>query len=252
MKTKGFLSVLVVVCWMAGAGPAWSWYDKTHVAIARAAGYEYWFNAAGADLVKDKLGELRDREGNNHYFDNLQGKTVDSAMVLDQTRFYDQLPADKKNKNEGHLYGAIVAAVREHDKWFREGRDFLGYHLAFAAHYIGDLSMPNHNIPWMKDGYPANDAEAGKWHRENDGVVEKLVLGHPEKIRKQMYFILLRDGHLEEDLASEIARIANLSRSFGERLRAERRVMTPEEAFVRLGHSASLLQAMLDYYRRNR
>jgi hypothetical protein len=31
--------------------PSYSWHDQTHLAIAKAAGYKYWFNATGADMT---------------------------------------------------------------------------------------------------------------------------------------------------------------------------------------------------------
>jgi hypothetical protein len=48
----------------------------------------------------------------------------------------------------------------------------------------------------------------------------------------------------EADLVREIARIANLSRILGYKLRAEKRYMTKQEAYIQLGHSASLLKAL--------
>jgi len=53
----------------------------------------------------------------------------------------------------------------------------------------------------------------------------------------------------EEDLVREIARIANLSIKLGYQLEAENRMLTKEEAYIQLGHSASLLKAILDYTR---
>jgi hypothetical protein len=61
-----------------------------------------------------------------------------------------------------------------------------------------------------------------------------------------MYPIKLRPDHFEEDLVKEIARIANLSRQLGLKLRAENRNMTKEEAYIQLGHSASLLKAVIN------
>ena len=49
------------------AGTSLAWYDQTHLAIAKAAGYEHWYNAAGADLAKKKAGSIEER---NHYFSN--------------------------------------------------------------------------------------------------------------------------------------------------------------------------------------
>lgn len=32
-------------------GVSQAWYDKTHLAVAKAAGYPQWYNAAGADIA---------------------------------------------------------------------------------------------------------------------------------------------------------------------------------------------------------
>lgn len=245
IMTKLFLRLMVIAFLTIFTGQAMAWHDKTHVATAKAAGYEYWFNAAGADITKLKAG---DKEGNNHYFDNFKGETIDSKIVLDQAKLYN-CPEDK---DEGHLYGAIIASIREYGKLINTGK-YAGYHMAFAAHYIGDLSMPNHNIPYMiKDGFPNNKDEALKWHLDNDGVVESTVFNQIDEITKRMYIITLRDDQFEADLSAEIARIANLSRDLGENLRAGRRIMKQEEAFIQLGHSASLLKAVLEYYSRKK
>ncbi len=60
-----------------------------------------------------------------------------------------------------------------------------------------------------------------------------------------MYPINLRPNFFEADLSREIARIANLSRKLGHKLKTENRNMTKKEAYVQLGHSASLLRAIL-------
>jgi hypothetical protein len=51
----------------------------------------------------------------------------------------------------------------------------------------------------------------------------------------------------EEDPAREIARVANLSIVLGYRLEDENRVLTKEEAYQQLGHSASLFKGILEY-----
>jgi len=63
-----------------------------------------------------------------------------------------------------------------------------------------------------------------------------------------MYAIKLNRDDFEADLAREIARIANISRKLGYKLRAEKRSMTKEEAYEQLGHSASLLKAVLRHH----
>ena len=153
-------------------------------------------------------------------------------LIFDQVKNYND-PTDK----EGHLYGAIIASLRDYRQAKSAGK-YAEYHLAFAAHYIGDLSQPLHNIPY--DGFNKTH------HNDNDGIVENEVLDKCTEIEKHMYDIKLRADHFEEDLAKEIARIANISRQLGLKLRAENRNMTKEEAYAQLGHSASLLRAVIN------
>lgn len=112
-----------------------AWYDETHLAIAKVAGYEKWFNAAGPDVAKLKLG---DKEGHNHFVNNHRGTVVTPEMVLAQVERYNQ------KDPTGHLYGAIVASVRDFIEAKKKDR-YTEYHMAYCAHYIGDLSQPLHN-----------------------------------------------------------------------------------------------------------
>ncbi len=228
LQPKRSIALLIFLSLSLFAAPSYSWHDQTHIAIAEAAGYKYWFNAAGADITKIKAGNL---EGLNHFFDNYENATVTEKMIFDQVKHYND-PTDK----EGHLYGAIIASLREYRQAKSSGK-YGEYHLAFAAHYIGDLSQPLHNIPY--DGFNKTH------HSENDGIVENEVLNRISEIEKNMYEIKLRPDHFEEDLAKEIARIANQSRQLGLKLRTENRSMTKEEAYIQLGHSASLLRAVI-------
>jgi len=51
----------------------------------------------------------------------------------------------------------------------------------------------------------------------------------------------------EEDMAHEIARIANLSIKKGYQIQDEKRLLTKEEAYQQISHSASLFRAILEY-----
>ncbi len=206
-----------------------AWHDRTHVAVAKAAGYEYWFNAAGADITKVKAGAIEEK---NHYFNNYKNETVTDKMVLELLPRYDS-PSDE----EGHLYGAIVAALNNYRSGKSAGK-FSEYHRAFAVHYIADLSQPLHNV--LYDNF--NKAH----HSYNDGVVDSDILNNIGEIEKRMYEIKIRPDNFEEDLAKEIARIANISRQLALKMKVENRDMTKEEAYVQLGHSASLLRAVLN------
>ncbi|MBI3596297.1 MAG: hypothetical protein HY203_03985 [Nitrospirae bacterium] len=212
----------------ATTGTAWAWYDKTHLAVAKAAGYQNWYNAAAADMTKVKAGAIEDK---NHFFNNDRNADVTAKVVMGQIDRYNHAQDE-----EGHLYGAIVAALREFQS-ARSAGQYAEYHMAFAVHYIGDLSQPLHNT--------SHDRFNKGHHAVNDGIVESEVMDNIGEIQKEMYEIKLRPDHFDEDLAKEIARIANLSRILGLKLKAENRDMTKGEAYAQLGHSASLLKAVL-------
>lgn len=208
---------------------ALGWHDETHLAIAKVAGYSKWYNSAGADITKIKAGGI---ENPNHYFNN-NNIEVTPEMVLEQAGSYND-PKD----TEGHLYGAIVASLRKYKESTKMDR-YAEYHISFCAHYVGDLSQPFHNIHY--------DDFNRLHHVINDGIVEAEVLKNISRIEKNMYPIILRPTHSEEDLSREIARIANISRLLGHKLRKENRDLTKEEVYIQLGHSASLLRAILIY-----
>lgn len=202
-----------------------AWHDETHVAVAKAAGYAKWFNATGADMIKTKAGWI---EKKNHYVNNHKGTVVTENMVIEQVSRYD-----KKGDPEGRLYGAIIASIRRYMKVKKSGK-YAQYHLAFAAHYIGDLSQPFHNT--IYNTYNKTN------HNKTDGIINDNVLNNLKLIK--IYDIKILS---EKDLAREIARIANLSMRLGYQLEDERRRLTPEEAYQQISHSASLFRAVLRY-----
>jgi hypothetical protein len=214
------LSVLFITA------PAFGWHDKTHLAISQAAGYESWYNSAGPDVTKTKA---YDREATNHWFNNNDENYVTEEMVLDQVKRYNH------EDQEGHLYGAIIASLRDYKSGKQTGK-YAEYHMAFCAHYVGDLSMPFHNAP----NGPFNQ----KHHSANDGIVEFSVFNNIGFIQRNMYEIKIKN---ERELAREIAKIANSSRRLAYKLEKENRDMTQDEAYKQLFHSASLFKAVLAY-----
>jgi hypothetical protein len=204
--------------------PSEGWFDETHVAIAKVAGYSKWFNAVGPDMIKEKMG---DREGHNHFVNNFRGTEITSEMVLAQAQKYNKID------RHGHLYGAIIASVRDYLKKRETGKN-AEYHMAFCAHYVGDLSQPVHHIEHNLFNYT--------YHKDIDGTVDEGILGNLDKIK--IYPIRITS---EEELAKEIARIAILSMALGYKLEDEYRVLTKEEAYQQLSHSASLFKAILAY-----
>ncbi len=206
-------------------GNAYSWHDETHAAIAKAAGYKKWFNAAGADMLKIKAGFT---ERFNHYTNNPRGTVVTPGMVLQQVEKYNS-----KTDVMGHLYGAIIASLREYMKEKEKGK-YGEYHLAFCSHYVGDLSQPLHNTRY--------NAYGRKNHHVLESIINDEVLGNIEKIK--IYKIKINS---EGDLAKEIARIANISLKKGYQIEDENRLLTKAEIYDQISHSASLFRAILRY-----
>jgi hypothetical protein len=218
-------TLLIIFFLISSAGNVYSWHDETHVAIAKAAGYKKWFNAAGADMLKIKAGYT---ERLNHYTNNTRGTVVTPEMVFQQIEKYN-----KKTDVIGHLYGAIIASLREYLKEKKNGK-YGEYHLAFCSHYVADLSQPFHNTLYSS------------YNRKNHKILESIindeVLDNIDKIN--IYHIKIES---EEDLANEIARIANISIKKGCQIEDEKRMLTKEEIYEQISHSASLFRAILRY-----
>jgi len=217
------LSIFFVISF---ADKLFPWNDETHIAIAKAAGYKRWYNAAGADMAKIKAGK---KERFNHFVNNSRGINVMQETVLQQAENYNE-PTDIM----GHLYGSIIASVRNYLKAEHEGK-YGEYHLAFCAHYVGDLSQPLHNTLLY-------NSHNRKYHQTIDRIINDEVQDNMDKIK--IYPIKINS---EKDLANEIARIANLSLKKGYQVQDEKRLLTKEEAYEQISHSASLFKAILEY-----
>jgi hypothetical protein len=209
MKNRIALLSLAVMIFFSLNCPVSSlaWHDETHLAIA-----------------KIKAGEI---EQHNHYVNNPPGRVVTPKQVLDQVERYNQID------ETGHLYGAIVASLRSYLAETKKGK-YAEYHLAYCAHYVGDLSMPLHSTEY--------NAFNRKNHSTLDGIINEDILDHLDKIK--IYPVTIDS---EESLVKEIVRVANLSMDLGYRLEAENRLLTKDEAYSQISHSASLFKAILGY-----
>jgi hypothetical protein len=226
MRSLKFLSVMWLLTFLLALYPSASsaWFDETHMAIAKVAGYHKWFNAAGPDVAKLKMG---DKEGHNHFVNNPRGTVVTPEMILTQVERYNQ------KDPVGHLYGAIIASVRDYIEFKKKGR-YAEYQLAYCAHYIGDLSQPLHSM--LYDEYNERN------HTKTDGVINEGILDNLDKIK--VYPVEI---NTEEELTKEIARIANLSMALGYKMEDADRILSKEEAYQQISHSASLFKAVLGY-----
>ena len=244
---RKYISVIWLFMLTLSASAAFAWHDATHMAVMKAAGLgDYAYLAVGADMAKEKSGG---REDGNHYRNNKKGTVVTAEMVLAQVGDYNCRCYD-----DGHLYGAIIAAVKEY-RLKKESGKYALYPLGFAAHYIGDLSMPLHNVEYNE----FNKAN----HATNDGVVEgegretteARVARIAREIEKRMkgrapYHFTSAGKDPEKftrEVAEKIAEIANKSISQGYAMQEsdpQSPIMTPDEAYDRLCDSAMLLKAV--------
>ncbi len=225
--------IALLLAWQLAASEAFGWHDRTHLAIAQAAGFSRWQSAAAADVVKSRA-QFRPVEEKNHYFNNNAGEEVTAGMVVEQAGRFNR-PDDQK----GHLYGAIIGSLRDFREQAATGK-YADYPLVYLAHYAGDLSMPLHNTPY--------DAFNRERHTKNDGIIEEEALENVDAIRRRIYPVTINS---EEDVAREIVRVANISRLLGELMRRENRDMTPGEAYTQAVHSASLFHAILRFAGKN-
>lgn len=220
---KKLTTYLLTLFFLTLPASGWAWHDETHIAIAKVAGYYKWFNATGADMAKIKAGNV---ESKNHYVNNPPGTVVTPAMVLEQASLYNK-PDDAK----GHLYGAIIGSLRQYRTTARKGK-YAEYHLGFAVHYLGDLSQPLHNMIY--------NSYNRRYHTRTDGIINDEVLDNIDRIN--IYPIEIKS---EEDLAREVARIANQAMNLGYQLEKQGRMLNKREAYQQISHSASLFKAVL-------
>lgn len=221
----GFLVIFLFVSFFSSA---MAWHDRTHIAMGVAAQFDQAYNLAGPDVAKLKANT---EEEYNHWVDNSETTAITKALIKGQIQKYN---LGTEREKTGHLYGAIVAAVRAYQDESGAGK-FAVYHLAYAGHYIGDLSMPLHNIDNnLLDTLPN--------HYENDHIVENEITANMDKVK--LLPITIKN---EDDLIHNIAIIATRSKDLGYKLLKEKRNMTKEEAYQQISQSASLFKAVLEY-----
>ncbi|MFB3886398.1 MAG: hypothetical protein ACE144_14330 [Thermodesulfobacteriota bacterium] len=227
MKRVSF--IFLVILFGSFCNPAMAWFDLTHIAIGKVAEFDQAYNLAAPDVAKLKADTV---EEYNHWVNNPEANTLSPSLIRGQIQKYN---LGKESEKTGHLYGAIVAAIRAYQDESAAGR-FATYHLAYAGHYIGDLSMPFHNME-------RNAFNNSLRHIKNDGVIENEVLAHLDKIK--LFPMTIKD---EEDLIQNVALIATKSKELGYRLQKEDKdTMSAEEAYQQLSQSASLFKAVLEY-----
>jgi len=220
----GFLAIFLFIC---SFSPAMAWHDRTHIAVGIAAQFDQSYNLAAPDVAKLKAYHVEDY---NHWVNNEEKDEITPELIRGQIQKYN---LGIEGEEKGHLYGAIVAAIRAYRDESHAGK-YGAYHLAYAGHYIGDLSMPLHNIVY--DKFNADH------HGLNDGIVENEILANITNVKISPVTI-----KNEDDLIQNIVRIAKKAKDLGYKMRKENRDMTKKEAYEQLSDSASLFKAVLEY-----
>ena len=157
-------------------------------------GYKKCVQCRGADITKIKAGR---REQNNHYFNNNDNAEVNPQMVMSQISRYND-PADM----EGHLYGAIIASLREY-KRHHKAANTLNTMQLFAL--IMSATCPSRCITLLMM------ISTRKHHGTNDGIVEDEVLKNISLIEKKYvshYFkgrIILKKALQEKSAVSPMS-----------------------------------------------
>jgi len=213
---------LVSVC-----SSAMAWRDRTHIAVGVVAQFDQAYNLAAPDVAKLKANTV---EEYNHWVNVSETTPITKEFIKGQIQRYNLGGEGEKG---GHLYGAIVAAIRTYQDESAAGR-FATYHLVYAGHYIGDLSMPLHHM----ENNQFNNAR----HSANDSIVENHILTHLDKVT--LFPITIKN---EDDLIQNISLIATKAKGLAYLLQKEDRNMTQEEAYRQISQSASLFQAVLEY-----
>lgn len=241
------LKALALLLFILTSTPCHAWHDATHMAVMEAAGlHNYAYLAVGADMAKEKSGG---HEEGNHYRNNAKGVVVTPDMVLDQVRDYNC-----RCNDEGHLYGAIVASIDQYRDRKSDGK-YYRYPLGFAAHYIGDLSMPLHNTEYDLFNRTNHSANDGVVEGSDDEPIDVKVARIARQIEKRLKGLpplqlpAAKEGLAKFNLAlaKEIAEIANSSIALGNAMQEsnpQRARMTEDEAYRRLALSARLLKAV--------
>ena len=106
MRFSKFLTLTYLRFLVAVSYPTTSsaWYDETQITIAKVAGYQKWFNAAGPDVAKLKMGH---KEGHNHFVNNPSGTVITPEQVQAQVERYNQ------KDPVGHLYRLFFFDIKK-------------------------------------------------------------------------------------------------------------------------------------------
>lgn len=208
----------------------YAWHDRTHIAVGLLAGYEMAYNLAGPDVAKIKADKI---ENYNHYSNNNDIDIVIKEIVLSQIPRYNKT---EESDQAGHLYGAIIGAVRAYQEDNRGGK-YAEYHLAYLGHYLGDLCNPLHNT--------AYDDFNKKHHKINDGIVDQDIFSFLQYI--PVYEVQINS---EEDIINMIIQISNNSMKLGKKMRVENRDMTKNEAYQQISQSSSLFKGILKWLKK--
>ena len=220
-----------------------AWTDQTHMAIERAAGLSSYQNACAPDVSKtvSAINKLKKNDGQGHFFD--ASKPPTRKDVEEQLEMIGQ---GRDDSPDGWILGAIINATRKSKACTEMGR-FDDYNYAILGHYCGDLSMPLHMSVY--------DDFNKKHHLNIDQTLNRSdvkydVDGVP-LITKEMTVDDSVRFNSEDEIIDYMLKIANESFELGQKLRAEDRELTHEEAIQRVNRSATFFRAIMRYCGKN-
>ena len=220
-----------------------AWTDQTHMAIERAAGLTSYQNACAPDVSKtvSAINKLKKNDGQGHFFD--ASKPPTRKDVEEQLEMIGQ---GRDDAPDGWILGAIINATRKSKAWTEMGR-FDDYNYAILGHYCGDLSMPMHMSVY--------DDFNKKHHLNIDQTLNRSdvkydVDGVP-LITKEMTVDDSVRFNSEDEIIDYMLKIANESFELGQKLRAEDRELTHDEAIQRVNRSATFFRAIMRYCGKN-
>lgn len=220
-----------------------AWTDQTHMAIERAAGLTSYQNACAPDVSKtvSAINKLKKNDGQGHFFD--ASKPPTRKDVEEQLEMIGQ---GRDDSPDGWILGAIINATRKSKALTEMGR-FDDYNYAILGHYCGDLSMPLHMSVY--------DDFNKKHHLNIDQTLNRSdvkydVDGVP-LITKEMTVDDSVRFNSEDEIIDYMLKIANESFELAQKLRAEDRELTHEEAIERVNRSATFFRAIMRYCGKN-
>ncbi|WP_196594171.1 phospholipase C/P1 nuclease family protein [Pectinatus sottacetonis] len=240
-KQSTIISLLLcIICVFTIFSPkAYAWTDQVHLAIGYAAGFKGFHNDSAPDVSHTVaiLNNLPKTDAEAHFYDATHPITPNDVYTQ-----LKEIGAQRQDGNTGYLLGEILHTVRMAKQRTSSGK-FDDYYYAVLCHYVGDLSMPLH--------VSAYDAFNKKYHFATDSMLDYKNVPYDidgaERIAKEIKIDDSVRYHNETDVVNAIVSLANKSYNLSQKMRAENRMPTHEEAIEQVSRSATMFKALMRY-----